>query len=245
MRLSRMMASLAAGSQPPQRPSAVSARPSSWKAPVTRIMAAKAARTATPTPATPRPTSGKNAEARRRSSTRMSVCGTGTLVRKPTATAKRRSGSSNPRARTTPDPGACGRTERSSLRVRDARLGGEPGAAPQVIPGGDRPVGGAAVHRDRDPARDHGWSPARLGDRSSAHRQREHAALRGLPTAGVEDEVAQPVVDVGGTEVPATEQEVRMRADDHVGARLDQLGGELPLPLDGAVRQLLAPVQVD
>src|SRR6266516_1366080 len=249
MRLSRMMASRPARSRPPQIPSAASARPSSWKAPVTMIMAAVAAMVATPTPqmgstaaratmptqATPRPTSGNNAEARRRSSAPTSIKGTGILVRNPTATMSRRSGSRNPRARTKRDLRACRPTEPFSLRVRDARPGGEPSAATQVLPGGDRPVGGAAVHRDWDPARDHGRRPARLGDGSSTHGQREHTAPRGLPAAGVEDEVAEPVVDVGGAEEATAEQDMGVRSDDHVGTPLDQLVGELPLPLDGTV----------
>src|SRR6266511_454305 len=76
-----MIASLPAGSQPPQRPSAESASPSSWSAPVTATIAASptmvatappqsgsaAALNATPTPATTSPASGNHTEARRSS----------------------------------------------------------------------------------------------------------------------------------------------------------------------------------
>src|SRR6266536_2795004 len=138
-----MTARRPAGSQPPQRPSAVSASPSSCKAPVTAIIAATAATVATPAPQT---------------------------------------GSSAARA-ATPTP--------------------------------------------------------------ASDRQREHATLCGHPAVGVEDEVPEPVVHVGGAEVAGTQQDVGVRAHDDVGAGLDQTGGELPLALDRAGRELPAPVQVD
>src|SRR6266545_1560028 len=110
-----MIASRPAGSQPPQRPSAESASPSSCSAPVTATIAASprmvatatpqsgsaAARNATPTPATQRPTSGNNAEARRSSPAPSAAPpsdapagapGTGRRVRKETATQNGRSG---------------------------------------------------------------------------------------------------------------------------------------------------------
>src|SRR4029453_16890954 len=73
----------------------------------------------------------------------------------------------------------------------------------------------------------------------------EAPAVGGGAAAGVEDEVAQAVVDVGAAQVAAAEEDVGVGADDHVGAGRDQLGGEGALAVDGAAGQLPAPVEVD
>jgi hypothetical protein len=59
MRLSFMISSRRSGVDPPPNPSAVSARPSSWKAPVTsvRLATASAAATKAPSPSIGAPTS--------------------------------------------------------------------------------------------------------------------------------------------------------------------------------------------
>src|SRR6266498_2175326 len=168
-----MIASLPAGSQPPQRPSAESASPFSWSAPVTATIAASptmvatappqsgsaAALNATPTPATTSPTSGNHTEARRSSPAPSEPPPAGASAPGASGTGADAEGAAAHGTRRRVRKATATQSDRNSAAMAASRLLPEPRRIPAGVPGAQtgipprNPMGGFGGELSRAPPR--------------------------------------------------------------------------------------------